>query len=65
MAINREVRCDLGLHKQWDHITNEGKIGCPNLEYWTSGLKRNKELEGIQRRSSTVMVLKQNMNFIV
>lgn len=65
MAVNQEVQCDLGLYKQWDYITNKGKIGCPNLEYWTSAWKRNKQLEGVQRRSSTMMVLKQNMNFIV
>lgn len=65
MAVNQKVQCDLGLYKQWDYITNKGKIGCPNLEYWTSGWKRNKQLEGVQRRSSTMMVLKQNMNFIV
>lgn len=64
MAVNQEVQCDLGLCKQWDYITNKGKIGCPNLEYWTSGLQRNKQLEAVQR-SSTMMVLKQNMNFIV
>lgn len=65
MAVNQEVQCDLGLYKQWDYITNKGKIGCPNLEYWISGRKKNKQLEGVQRRSSTMMVLKQNMNFIV
>lgn len=35
MAVNQEFQCDLGLYKQWDYITNKGKIGCPNLEYWT------------------------------
>lgn len=56
MAVNQEVCHDLGLYKQWDYITNKGKIGGPNLKYWTPRLKRNKQLEGIQKRSSTMMV---------
>lgn len=40
MTLNQKVQCDLRLFKQWDYVTNKSKIGCPDLEYWTSGLKK-------------------------
>lgn len=35
MVLNQKVHCDLGLFKQWNYITNKGKIGCPNLDLRT------------------------------
>jgi len=41
MAVNQEVQCDLGLYKQWDYITNKGKIVFERLSpNWYCEVKR-------------------------